>query len=196
MVVQWMRDVVDVAEVRRISDGVLLAPLDLPTIGTMSGITTEPRRVSTEFWFSMTSFLEPSAKYRADAAALAHTGAAGASPQVELFHRTELKVPHNPDEFVMKQVFVKSKDGTRVPMFVVHHQDVTMDGSNPTLLYGYGGFNISLQPSFSASRCAFSLFSLSCATCTPSCLPRACAGSGTPCQASEVACAVHTNLPS
>lgn len=53
MVVQWMRDVVDVAELRRISDGALLAPVPLPTLGTMSGAVTEPHRVSREFWFSM-----------------------------------------------------------------------------------------------------------------------------------------------
>ena len=158
-----MRDVVDVAELRRISDGALLAPVPLPSLGTMSSIVTEPRRRSTEFWFSLTSFLDPSAKYRCDAAALcgaARNGAAsddgatgGGGGQVQLHHRTALKIEHNPDDFVTKQVFVKSKDRVKVPMFVVHHKDVQLDGSNPTLLYGYGGFNISLQPTFSASRC-------------------------------------------
>lgn len=166
MVVQWMRDVVDVAEIRRISDGALLAPVQLPSLGTMSAISTEPRRASTEFWFSLTSFLDPSAKYRCDAAALAAVGVSGAtngdakvsvspaaSPEVQLHHRTELKVEHDPQEYVTKQVFVRSKDGTKVPMFIVHHKDAQLDGGNPTLLYGYGGFNISLQPSFSATRC-------------------------------------------
>lgn len=71
MVVQWMRDVVDVAEVRRISDGGLLATVPLPTLGTMSGISTEPLRASTEFWFSLVSFVEPTVIFRADAAGVA-----------------------------------------------------------------------------------------------------------------------------
>lgn len=71
MVLQWMRDVVDVAEVRRISDGSLLATVPLPTLGTMSGISTEPLRASTEFWFSLVGFVEPSVIFRADAGQLA-----------------------------------------------------------------------------------------------------------------------------
>ena len=124
MVVQWMRDVVDVAEVRRISDGALLAPVPLPSLGTMSGAITEPNRASTEFWFTMTSFLEPSAKYRCDAAQLvstasgklAESGNGVASPtssgsdgssEVKLFSRTQLKVAHNPGDYITKQVRTK-----------------------------------------------------------------------------------------
>lgn len=76
MVLQWMRDVVDVAEVRRISDGALLATVPLPMLGTMSGIYTEPLRASTEFWFSLVGFVEPSVIFRADAGALAVAAAA------------------------------------------------------------------------------------------------------------------------
>jgi hypothetical protein len=68
MVVQWMRDVIDIAEVRRLSDGALVATVPQPTLGTMSGMQTEPLRVSTQFWYSLETFLEPSAVYRADAA--------------------------------------------------------------------------------------------------------------------------------
>src|SRR5262249_34010533 len=65
------------------------------------------------------------------------------------------KVKFNPDDYVVEQVFFKSKDGTRVPMFITRKKDMPFDGSNPTILYGYGGFNISLTPSFSVSRIAW-----------------------------------------
>lgn len=70
-----------------------------------------------------------------------------------LFHRTPLKVPHNPDDYIVKQVFVPSKDGTKVPMFVAHRRAAPLGPSTPALLYGYGGFDISLQPYFSAQWC-------------------------------------------
>ena len=72
----------------------------------------------------------------------------------KLFHRTPLKVPHNPDDYVVKQVFVASKDGTKVPMFIGHRKDAVLGPSTPALLYGYGGFDVSLQPTFSVKWCA------------------------------------------
>lgn len=66
MVVQWMKDVVDIAELRRLSDGALLATLTESIPGTMSGIYTEPKRASTEFWFSKETYLEPPAIYRCE----------------------------------------------------------------------------------------------------------------------------------
>ncbi|MBL8765471.1 MAG: S9 family peptidase, partial [Phycisphaerae bacterium] len=62
------------------------------------------------------------------------------------------KVAFNPDDFEVKQQFYASKDGTKVPMFIVHKKGLKYDGNNPVWLYGYGGFNIPLTPGFSASR--------------------------------------------
>src|SRR5262249_5888610 len=70
-----------------------------------------------------------------------------------LFRRSEVKF--DPDEYEVKQVFYKSKDGTRVPMFITKKKSVKLDGTAPTLLYGYGGFNIPPTPGFSVSRLAW-----------------------------------------
>jgi prolyl oligopeptidase len=67
----------------------------------------------------------------------------------------ESDIDFNPDEYVVKQEFYESKDGTRVPMFIVHHKDLQMNGKNPVLLYGYGGFNASMTPYFSISRIVY-----------------------------------------
>jgi prolyl oligopeptidase len=71
----------------------------------------------------------------------------------EPFRRAE--VAFDPDDYEVKQVFYTSKDGTRVPMFITHKKGIEMDGRRPTLLYGYGGFNISITPGFSVSRLAW-----------------------------------------
>lgn len=70
--------------------------------------------------------------------------------QLEVFKQVTVKLDMS--SFVLKQEFFRSKDGTQVPMFICHKQDLQLDGTNPTLLYGYGGFNISLTPDFSISR--------------------------------------------
>lgn len=76
-----------------------------------------------------------------------------ATGESELFNKPELKF--DPEAYISKQVRYKSKDGTEIPMFIVHKKGIEMDGKNPTLLYGYGGFNISLSPSFSTSNIFF-----------------------------------------
>ncbi len=76
-----------------------------------------------------------------------------ATKQSSIFRKAE--VSFNPDEFVTKQIFYNSKDGTKIPMFIVYKKGIKMDGSNVTLLYGYGGFNVNLQPSFSATLIPF-----------------------------------------
>ena len=98
------------------------------------------KRTDTETFYTFSSFATPPSIYHYDMA----TG------ESRLLRRAEVKF--NPDDYEVKQVFYHSKDGTRVPMFLAYKKGIKLDGSNPTLLYGYGGFNISLPPSFSVSR--------------------------------------------
>ncbi len=118
--------------------GKFIRDVKYPTIGTASGFYG--RRNDTETFYTFTSFAVPPTIYR-------YNLATGVS---EVFRQPSVKF--NPEEIEVKQVFYPSKDGTRVPMFIVHKKGIRLDGNNPTLLYGYGGFNISLTPSFSVSR--------------------------------------------
>ncbi len=118
-------------------DGKLVRAVKLPGIGTAAGFGGKQK--DKETFYSFTSFNTPAAIYRYDLA----TG------QSTLFRQP--KVDFNPADFVTKQVFYTSKDGTRVPMFITHKKGLKLNGQNPTYLYGYGGFNISLTPAFSVS---------------------------------------------
>ncbi len=122
-------------------DGKLVRELKLPAIGTLSGFNGEKNK-NTAF-YGFTSFTFPSSVYKYDVA----------KGNSEIMHSSE--VDFSPEKYVTDQVFYESKDGTKVPMFIVHKKGLKMDGSNPTMLYAYGGFNISLTPSFSISRSAF-----------------------------------------
>ncbi|MBW7906760.1 MAG: prolyl oligopeptidase family serine peptidase [Phycisphaerae bacterium] len=112
--------------------------VDLPGIGTASGFGG--KRHDTETFYTFRGFTNPGTIYRYDLV----TG------QSKVF-RT-LKVDFNPDDYETRQVFYSSKDGTRVPMFITHRKGLKLDGGNPTILYGYGGFNISLTPAFSVAN--------------------------------------------
>jgi len=118
-------------------DGVHERDVELPGIGTVTGFGG--RRTDTETFYFFTGFTSPGSTYRYDIATGVST----------LLHRPQ--VDFDPDAFETNQVFYTSKDGTRVPMFLVHKKGLALDGQNPTYLYGYGGFNISLTPAFSAS---------------------------------------------
>jgi len=112
--------------------------VELPGVGSAGGFGGE--RTDTETFYSYTSFGYPPTIYRYDMP----------SGQSTVFRQP--KVDFDPDRYVTKQVFYHSKDGTRVPMFITHKKGLKLDGSNPTFLYGYGGFNISLTPYFSTAR--------------------------------------------
>jgi prolyl oligopeptidase len=109
--------------------------IKLPGLGTASGF--HGKRKDTETFYSYVSFTEPSTVYRYDL----KTGESSV-----LF---QPKVDFKSDEFVTEQVFYKSKDGTKVPMFLTYRKGVEKNGNNPTMLYGYGGFDASITPSFS-----------------------------------------------
>jgi prolyl oligopeptidase len=118
--------------------GKLAGDVELPGIGTAAGFGG--KRKDKETFYTFTSFTTPGAVYRYDIA----------RGKSELYKKP--KVGFNPSDYVTEQVFYKSKDGTRIPMFITHKKGVAKDGNNPTLLYGYGGFNIALSPTFSVGN--------------------------------------------
>lgn len=122
-------------------DGTFVREFKLPGIGTLSGFNGEKGN-STAF-YGFTSFTFPSSVYKYDIT----------NDISELMHTSD--VDFNAEEYVTEQIFYDSKDSTKVPMFLVHKKGIKLDGNNPVLLYGYGGFNISLTPSFSISRLPF-----------------------------------------
>jgi len=112
--------------------------VELPGIGSAGGFGG--KRTDTETFYSFTSFTTPTTIYRYDLV----TG------QSTVFRQPQ--VDFDPQAYETRQVFYTSKDGTRVPMFIVHRKGLQLDGNNPTYLYSYGGFNVSLTPSFSVSN--------------------------------------------
>jgi len=119
-------------------DGAPIREVDLPAIGSAGGFWGEPD--DPETFYSFSSFADPSSIFRYDLA----TG------ESHLWKRPE--VDFDPADYVTEQVFYPSKDGTRIPMFLSRRKDVTPGPDTPTLLYGYGGFNIALTPGFSVAR--------------------------------------------
>lgn len=120
------------------TDGTFVREVEFPGIGSASGFSG--KRSDTETFYSFSSFALPATIYR-------YNMITGESRE---YRRSEVKF--NPDDYETSQVFYPSKDGTRIPMFLCHRKGLKLDGTNPTLLYGYGGFNIPITPSFSVSR--------------------------------------------
>jgi prolyl oligopeptidase len=122
-------------------DGRHVRDVPLPAIGSVWGFGG--RRTDTETFFVFSSFATPHSIFRYDVI----TG------ETTLLRRA--KVDIDPDAYEVKQVFYTSKDGTRVPMFITHRKGLALDGNNPTLLYGYGGFSIPMVPGFSVANAAW-----------------------------------------
>jgi prolyl oligopeptidase len=118
--------------------GALVREIELPALGTAGGFGG--RRDEKTLFYTFTSFTYPPTIYKYDPA----TGVS------EVFRASEVKF--DPSDYETKQVFYDSKDGTKVPMFIVYKKGLELNGANPTFLYAYGGFNISMQPAFSAAN--------------------------------------------
>lgn len=119
-------------------DGKFTRDVELPGIGSAGGFGGKQK--DTETFYTYSSYNAPPTIYRYDM----KTGTS------TLFRQA--KVKFDPSQFEVKQAFYPSKDGTKVPMFIVHKKGIKLDGNNPTLLYGYGGFNINQTPGFSVAR--------------------------------------------
>lgn len=119
-------------------DGTRTGEVELPGIGTASGMIG--KKGDNIAFYTFTSFIYPSTVFKYDVS----TG------KSEEFRKSGVKF--DPSKFETKQVFFPSKDGTKIPMFVVHKKGIELDGQNPTVLYGYGGFNINILPAFSTAN--------------------------------------------
>ncbi len=116
-------------------NGKFIRDIALPGVGSVGGFNA--KKEEKELYYTFTNYITPGSIYHFDA----DTG------KSTLYRKS--KIDFNPDDFVSKQVFYTSKDGTKIPMIISHKKGLKKDGKNPTILYGYGGFNISLTPSFS-----------------------------------------------
>ncbi len=115
-------------------DGTLEREIELPGIGSAFGFGG--KREEEELYFSFTSFTYPSTIFK-------YTVSSG---ETEVYKSPD--IDFDPSGYISRQVFFSSKDGTEIPMFIVHKKELVLDGKNPTMLYAYGGFNISLTPRF------------------------------------------------
>jgi len=121
-------------------NGKFESEIEMPALGSVS---LSGRREDNIAFYSFTSFTYPGAIYKLDVS----------SGKSELYLKVDLNFDF--DNYETKQVFYESKDGTKVPMFIVYKKGLKLNGNNPAYLYSYGGFNISLNPSFSAARLMF-----------------------------------------
>ncbi len=120
------------------TEGKYLYDVKLPTLGSVGGFGG--KKEDTETFYTFTSFTYPPTIYKYDVK----------NNESELFRKADVKFDMT--DYETRQIFYESKDGTKVPLFIVYKRGLKLDGSNPALLYAYGGFNISMQPGFSVAR--------------------------------------------
>ncbi len=134
---QYLKDALSVVEQIDLT-GKLVRKIGLPGAGTASGFSGKLEEKT--LYYTFTNYIYPPTIYAYDVA----------SGKSTLHKKPDVKF--NPEDFVSKQVFYTSKDGTKVPMMITHKKGLKLNGKNPAMLYGYGGFNISLTPAFSTSN--------------------------------------------
>ena len=139
-IARYLKDAHSVVRLFDLS-GKAIGDLSLSGLGSAGGFTGKQK--DTETFYSFASFTEPPSIYRYELK----------SGKSNLLFRP--KIDFNPEEFVTEQIFYRSKDGTKIPMFLTHRTGLEKNGNNPTILYGYGGFNISMTPSFSPAVAAW-----------------------------------------
>ncbi|MCK9401430.1 MAG: prolyl oligopeptidase family serine peptidase [Bacteroidales bacterium] len=137
IIASYMKDAHDVIQIHDLA-GNYLYDLDMPILGSIGGFSG--KLADTITFYTVTSFTTPATIYKYDIK----------SNVSEEYNRSA--IDFDSGLYEVKQVFYASKDGTKVPMFIVHKKGIKLDGQNPALLYGYGGFNISITPTFSMSR--------------------------------------------
>ncbi len=137
LVTTYLKNAASEVEVRSL-DGKLVRKVELPPLGTTGGIAGNPDEDTG--YFSYTSFTEPNVIYKTSVK----------SGKVDEWAR--IKLPVDTSQLAAEQVFYPSKDGTKISMFLIYKKGTQKSGKNPTILYGYGGFNVSLTPSFASSR--------------------------------------------
>jgi prolyl oligopeptidase len=137
LVVQYVHNAHEKLKIYGLEGG-FISDVPLPTMGSVRQLSG--RQAGKEMFFGFTSFVYPSTVYRYDFE----------SGRAEVFRASE--IDFDPSGFETRQEFFTSKDGTRVPMFITHRKGLKKNGANPTLVYGYGGFNINMSPYFSVTR--------------------------------------------
>ena len=133
----YMKDAVSVVQ-QYDYNGTKVRDIELPGLGTAGGFGD--KKDATELYYSFTNYITPGTIYKMDIA----------SGESDVYQQP--KVKFNPEDYESKQVFYTSKDGTKVPMMITYKKGTKLDGTNPTMLYAYGGFNVSLTPSFSIAN--------------------------------------------
>tara|TARA_B110001450_G_scaffold130294_1_gene122573 strand:+ start:709 stop:2844 length:2136 start_codon:yes stop_codon:yes gene_type:complete len=130
---EYMKDAVSVIK-QYDYKGTFIREVNLPGIGSVSGFSG--KKEAENLYFTFTNYTTPNTIYRFNPK----------NGNSEIYSKPS--IDFNSDEYTSKQVFYTSKDGTKIPMIITHKKGIVLDGKNPTILYGYGGFNISLTPSF------------------------------------------------